>query len=426
MLIKFKISINSRVNPRLFIMAVVIFVIWSPSQVFSNSLRIINRDNTDEHQFDGLQLCENGSRIIDTKVGESTKQKFESVKIDKKLATKKYQIAGMLYFNGNVDGAIKKYEEALSYNPDMWQVHLQLAQLYIKSGHPNKASIQCQELIKTKHNEKEAYLMIASIERGRHNLQEAINAYDNAIKYGANKGQLYNIIALMYLQKADFDHALEYSKLASTEQPKSNTAKLTLAAIYFKKGDAKKALLIIDEAILQNKIFPDGHNLKGDIYFAQEKYTDALNEYQEAIKQNPKYVQAYCSEGNVYFKLGQSSKAVTAFEHACTLNPQDKNTMYSYAVALEKNNNDDKAIDEFQKALLLETNSSMAAQIRNHIAQLRQKNSYTVGARLPKISPEKQKEIDDIINSTTLKKPCYDDIQTIMKNKPRAGLLTSP
>lgn len=84
-----------------------------------------------------------GYFLFKQKKFDEAKTYFEqSIKLDKYAATPKINLAEIVSGQGDLNGAIKLYEEVLEDDPTRTSAYLRLGQLYIKTGQPKQKAIE--------------------------------------------------------------------------------------------------------------------------------------------------------------------------------------------------------------------------------------------------------------------------------------------
>lgn len=314
-------------------------------------------------------------------------------KRDAKTAEKKIRIGEQLFFNGNIDAALRAFEQAVALDPQNWQARLSLANLYVQKEKHNEAITQCEELLRERPTQKDVLLLLANLYRITGNTEAAKSRLQQSIKSGARPDLAHNSLAFILLGEGKLDESEEHVKEAIAENPKMAEAHLALALIKFKKNHPDDSLKELDLAISLKDKFTEAHNMKGDILASQGRWDEAIDSYKSALKFDPRYSQAYASLGIAYAKTGKLDEARHAFEKAQVFKPQDKNILYGLAAMLEKEGRTQEAITEFQKASLIETDAAMAENIRKHVAELMANDTLKTDVSLPELSPSKPGDV---------------------------------
>ncbi len=327
----------------------------------------------------------------------------------------KMEIGQLLFFNGDIDRAIKAFLRAADLKPTAFEPHLNLVNLYVQKGGDEalaNAAAECGEVLKLKPANKEIHLILGNLirtqassetdkEKMNAKLEQALKEVQTAQDMGAPEALCENTIGLTLLQKGDMDGALLHIDKALKKQPTFPDAHLVRAVLLFKGAnkDAKpgespapldspekkkkldEVFSELDLAIKQKEKNPEAHNTKADILFAAGRHDEALEHYHEATEHEPRYAQAWAGIGNTEAHLASKetdsdkkrehiNNAKEAYDKAKRIKPSDKNIVYGLAVMLEKQGAISDALQEFQNGLLLETDPMMKAQINMHMQQL--------------------------------------------------------
>lgn len=291
--------------------------------------------------------------------------------LGKDSAQKKMELANLLLFNGNTDGAIRALQQAVELDPDMMEAHMGLLNLYFQKPDVPAAIKECEAIIKIKPNQKDIHMILGNLLRAQNNFDEAAKEFQKALEAGSDPAVCHNAVGVALLQKGDLDGAHQHLKAALEKKEKFPDAHYAMAIVLHKKGDKAKAIEHIDKAIDQSDKNAMAHQTKGDLLANDNKWKEALAEYEESVKDEPNFAQGWASIASAYVQLGDMDKARETFAKARKLNPQDKNILYNLAILLEKNGKLNEALAEFQSALLLENDPMTAAQIRIHVDELK-------------------------------------------------------
>lgn len=317
--------------------------------------------------------------LVNVLVASLVAGSFSAIPAESKgSAQSKMDLAELMFFNGNIDGAIRAYRQALSMQPDLVQAHMGLLSLYIQKQDFPKAIDECREVIRLKPSTKDVHLILGNLLRAQNDLDGSIEALTKAHESGSDPVQVHSALGTAHLQKGNLEKAEEHLRHATEKNPKAAAdAQLLLGVVLFKKGNKTEAIEHIDQSIKLKTKNPEAHNAKGDMLAADGKWKEALEEYEQAVEDEPKFALAHASMGNAHLQLGNNDKAMEHFKKARDLNPTDKNVLYALPILLEKAGKTQEALTEFENSLMLETDATMAAQIRMHMDQLRGQSGFS-------------------------------------------------
>ena len=188
-------------------------------------------------------------------------------------------------------------------------------------------------------------------EKSRH--QEAINAYDEAIRLKSDMAEAYinRGIAKQRLGQygeaiADYDEAIRL--------------KPDYAGAYYNRGHAKddlgqyeEAINAYDEAIRLKSDMAEAYINRGIAKQRLGQYGEAIADYDEAIRLKPDYAGAYYNRGIAKQRLGQYEEAIADFGQVIRLEPDNATAYYNRANVRFTLGHKDKARQDFEKALAL-------------------------------------------------------------------------
>ncbi len=227
---------------------------------------------------------------------------------------KKMQLGQLLYYNKNVDQAIKAFRTASALKPTAFEPHLNLVNIYVQKKEISQAIAECHEVLKIKSKHRDVHLILGNLlrrqvsdeqdpDRQKKLLEEAEEEVNRAQSLGADRALVHNTLGIIKVQQGKHDEAMKHMEQALLTNPKLPDAHRVLAVLYFKRGDKEQALHHLDLAIKQK----DGKNAEAwntqaDILFTMDKLDEALEAYKKSIEADPSNHQAWAGMANIYFK----------------------------------------------------------------------------------------------------------------------------
>lgn len=226
--------------------------------------------------------------------GQASNSKIEADKL--------YNEGNALYKAGNYMAAIEKYTAALNLNKD-YKYYYQLGLSY----------------------------------KNTRQLDQAVNAFQEALKLKTDFAIGYNALAGTELARGNYDKAIEGFKQALRYDPQMDRARKGLSEAYAGKiqqlvndGKISEASALADEAIQQHSDDPKLYLVAAIVYNKMEKPEQALNAAQEAIKLKKRGTKGaeYFEIGIAYKKLKDYEKARAAFQEAKKDPAYSRNAQY--------------------------------------------------------------------------------------------------
>ncbi len=205
---------------------------------------------------------------------------------------------GHLYENtGDLKSAEMHYQIALNDRPGYMYALAGLARLQLASKDYNRAIYYYQLAAKDaidgafKEEMANAYFLLGQKEKARTLTNEVIAELDkNAAVANANESIGHYAdkeLAYAYLSINNFDKALEHALLEYNRRPKNIEVNETVGWMYFKKGEAAKALPYIKAAFITNSKNPTLLCRAGLIYAKTGDAVNAKKMLQQGLQANP-------------------------------------------------------------------------------------------------------------------------------------------
>jgi tetratricopeptide (TPR) repeat protein len=156
-------------------------------------------------------------------------------------------------------GAIAKYNEALTLNPGLAEVHGDIARIHAEQGKTDEAIASFKKLLEAKPDNQEAKLELASILLSQKKVDEAKALLGAAnLESITNPYTLYNMgVGFYNAQQAD--EAIRYWEKAVTLDPKMADTWLQLGFAYYSTGNTAKAKEALQKVI---ELEPGSENAK--------------------------------------------------------------------------------------------------------------------------------------------------------------------
>jgi len=236
---------------------------------------------------------------------------------------------------GDYEGALAKFQVVLNDNPNNGDLHFIIGMIYY-------------ELDK---------------------MDELINAFNNAVKYGGVVldefgSEFYSYFAIAYLDKEEYLQAVNLSRKAISLDSKNYYPYYIAGLILNRLGQETVAISNFEKSIELEPDFYRAYNNLGVSYQHLEEFDKAKESYEKAIElveeADVVYHKAHMNLGNTYSDLGQYEKALLFYKKGAELQPGDANVYYNPGNAYRKLNKHELAIDSYEKAIELDPNHDKA------------------------------------------------------------------
>ncbi len=206
---------------------------------------------------------------------------------------------------GRFELAREKLKSALDQNPNLIGAYFALGGIDAMSGDLNAAADNYKKLLEKNPAHVPTRMLLALTWEQQANFEEAVEEYKKILEISPRFGPAANNLAYLLTEEikdGDLNEALRLAELAKEELPRESSVADTLAWVYYKKGNARAALPLLNEAVRVYKDSEPGTPLNPEILFhlaiVQKELGDS-SAAKEAIKlaidrakeKHPKYTE---------------------------------------------------------------------------------------------------------------------------------------
>jgi Flp pilus assembly protein TadD len=227
---------------------------------------------------------------------------------------------------GQMDEAIRQYQEAIRLNPAYADAHYNLGVALEKKGQ----------------------------------MDEAINQYQETIRLKPDHALAHNNLGVTLGKKGQPDEAIRQLQEAIRLKPDYADAHYNLGIVLGRKGQLDEAIRQYQEALRLKPDHAEAHNDFGIALDRKGQTDEAIRQYQEAIRVKPDHAAVHNNLGVALAKRGQSDEAIHQFAEAIRLKPDDADFRRNLAVVLAKRGQMDGAIRQYQEAIRLKPDDAEA------------------------------------------------------------------
>ncbi|NP_001087168.1 protein O-mannosyl-transferase TMTC2 precursor [Xenopus laevis] len=221
-----------------------------------------------------------------------------------------------------------------------------------------------------KVNPAKAWGNLGNVLKSQSKIDEAENAYRNALYYRSNMADMLYNLGLLLQENSKFSEALHYYKLAIGSRPTLASGYLNTGIILMNQGrteEARRTFLKCSEIPDENLKDPNAHKSSvtsclynlGKLYHEQGQYEDALIVYKEAIQKMPRQFSPqslYNMMGEAYMRLNVVSEAEHWYTESLKSKPDHIPAHLTYGKLLTLTGRKNEAERYFLKAIQLDPN----------------------------------------------------------------------
>lgn len=185
-------------------------------------------------------------------------------------------------------------------------------------------------------------------------LEDAENAYKEALEADSENAEIYNLLGVLKLQQNDVISALYWAEKA-VEMLDNEYFYENLFQVYI-RAKLYKQIVKRENDILEK--FPNNFSLLFNLAMAYKNLKDtkkAIHYYDKALKVNPASYEGWFNLAHLYSIEGEVKNAVSALKICQKLRPKDKDTEYFLSLALMQLKDYDKGLKLFENRISRET-----------------------------------------------------------------------
>ena len=244
--------------------------------------------------------------------------------------------------------------------------------------------------------------------------EDAIKAYNNAIKLDPNNISAYNGKGNAYDDLKMYKEAIKAYNMAIKLDPNNTLAYINKGIALKNQDKHDEALKLYDLAIKINPYDTKAFNCKGNALDDLKKFREAIKNYDISIKINPNDPAVHINKGISLYHFEKYEEAIKSFNHAIKLDPNDIFAYINKGKSLKNLKKYQDAIKSYDIAIKLNPQDPSSYNNKgNALDDLKQYKeaikSYDIAIKLnPKdysayinkgIAYKKQKKFDDAIKS---------------------------
>lgn len=270
---------------------------------------------------------------------------YPSFVFPEELSTAHFYMGRLYEDRGQIDFAIREYQDAVRSNPEDNSSREALVRL---GGENALAKISAEgERLKG----ADYYISIGNkyLEEGRK--VDALAQYKLAIQVDPKNPNPYYYLGNLYGEEQDYPQALSQYQQAINRNPQDVKSLIKLADILTKSYRYKNAEEVIQKARQIEPGNPEVYLTSGKYFEAKGEYEAARQEYSRAVELDPKVAEAELSLGRIYSRLGEYDKAISYLDKAIKIDPNLEETYNSLAEAIFKKGFQTKAVAFLQQRL---------------------------------------------------------------------------
>lgn len=212
-------------------------------------------------------------------------------------------VGSTLLEEGNIEGAILHYKEALKLAPDYPEANVRLANALSKKGELNQAIIYYKKALQHSTDCHKVY-------------------YNPLVKQHRTACyEVHRYLADDLVKQRKNNEAVEHYVTSLELNPDQPEVHYNLANVLMEEGKLNEAVVHYNEALKLKPDYLKARSNLAKVLAKQGKLIEAIQHWQQLVQLNPQEWVLHSNLGTAYSRLGQLDKAIMHWEEALRLKP---------------------------------------------------------------------------------------------------------
>ncbi len=231
-------------------------------------------------------------------------------------------LGAVLARENKLDEAISAYKRALTADPKLDAIYLNMGIAYFRAGR----------------------------------FEQAIDPLEHYLKFHSDEIRARQLHAISLVENAQYQRGVAELDRLNQEKPDQPAILFALAGAHIRAGDEERGKQLLQQ--LGSGNYPRGpvHLLQGMLFYRSKLYDDAERELKEALRLDPKSAPALAALGRLRLRVNDDPAAIDYLSRALAIQPQDAESNYQLGVLLSRNNQEARGREHLQRALEQRTN----------------------------------------------------------------------
>ena len=233
-----------------------------------------------------------------------------------------FNIRGACYAGlGQLDVAIKNYEDAIAIKPDYAKAHFNLAGSLHDLGQMDAAVQSYEKTIEIEPDYAEAHNNLGNVFQELEQGDAAVQSYKKALEIKPDYIAAQYSLGISLQDLGQLDEAVKSYKKALKIKPDFVEAQYSLGISLQDLGQLEAAIKCYEIVLAIKPDFADAFNNLGVAYLNLEQLDDAVRSYKAALKLKPEFVEAINNLGIAFYNLNKLEDAIKSYEKAIAIQP---------------------------------------------------------------------------------------------------------
>lgn len=256
-----------------------------------------------------------------------------------------------LYHEGDLEGAIAAYQQAIRRSPDDASLYVPLSRLLALEGYSEQAVERAQEAVDLSPEYAPAWAALCMAYDWDGQVSQAIEAGQRAVELDPTYPEGYAFLAEAHADAGNWGQAQESAQRALELGPNSVDAHRNYGYVLETMGNWSGAVEAYQRALEIHPNLAYIHMSLGWNYQALADTANAIDSFKRAAELDPDRAEALDQLGWTYFAIQEYERAQTYLEQAIEVDPDYAPAYGHLATSFWVRRNYESAIPNYQKAI---------------------------------------------------------------------------
>jgi len=304
------------------------------------------------------------------------------------------------------------YTGTLTRNPGCWMAHYNLGIALNDQGDADGAIAHYRQAIELRSSYAEAHYNLGRLLVQKGQLDEAIGHYEKALDINPADAEAHNNLGATLFANGRIDEAIAQYRKALAIQPDYADASCNLASALLSKGALDGAIAYYSACLAISPEQPEAQYNLASALLRKGRTDEAIAHYQRVLELRPENADARANLGSVFLAKGRVQDAIAQYTGALRIAPNNvaaqSNLAWLLATAA------DPALRNGSEAVFLaERAESESSRSQNHAIVLRiLAAAYAESGRFPeaKSTAEQALQAAEVQGNSTLSNALRDEL----------------
>jgi protein O-GlcNAc transferase len=356
-------SIKSQAPPQALINSVIELYSNNLMQEALDAVETLIKDYSNEAVLYNISgACYAAQGQLDTAV----KRYEQSLNINPYYAEAHNNLGGTLHELGQLDEAVKSYEQALAIKPDYAEAFNNLGIALKELGQLDTAVVSYKKILTIKPDFAEAHYNLAITLHELGQLDNAVKSYEKALAVKPDYAEAFNNLGIALKELGQLDDSVKSYEKALAVKPDYADTHYNLGLTLQRLGQIDEAVKSYEQALAIEPEYAEAFNNLGIALKELGQLDEAVKSYEQALAIKPDYAEAFNNLGIALKELGQLDDAVKSYKQALAIKPNYAEAHYNVGLAIQDFGQLDEALVSFDNAIVLKPDIDFALGILLH------------------------------------------------------------